>query len=115
MVSKNNISLLLSIVLGFGILGFILADLHYMFGNYDTPFIVAFGLYVLVVFFRHASSKVSFICASILVLCMGILYGVYGPIRITERTGEWFYLFFLMGIIQYAKETWFAKNGGVSD
>jgi hypothetical protein len=62
---------------------------------------------------RRASSRVSFFFALILVIYMGILYITYGAVRVTERTGEWFFLFFLLGIIQYAKETWFGRKDNI--
>ena len=37
---------------------------------------------------------------------MGLSYVKTGSGEVTERMGEWFYLFFLAGIIHYSKEAW---------
>jgi hypothetical protein len=55
---------------------------------------------------QHRLSKLSFVIAVFFLISMGLSYTKTGPGVITERMGEWFYLFFIFGLIQYAKEAW---------
>lgn len=79
-------------------------DLNYQFGNYDTPFLWAFSVYFLWVLIFRITSRVTFFIILVLVVGMGISFVQNGSIRFTERIGEWLYLFFIFGLIQYFRE-----------
>ena len=90
--------------------GLIFLDLSGVFNFSDIPFVTAFLLYMLFLMIQKGSSKLSFIMALFFLVFMGLSYIPTGPGRITERIGEWFYLFFVCGLIQYAKEAWQEKS-----
>jgi hypothetical protein len=104
MGKRNNIIQIFSFLLLPILIGIMLKDLMYTFGNYDTPFIVGIGIYFVFCLIAHASSRWTFGLVSLLVVCMGISYMIMGPYRRTERLGEWVYLFFVFGLIQYTIE-----------
>lgn len=100
---------IISLMLIIGIAIMIIADLRYSFGNYDTAFVTVLLLDILYLFI-HRSTKFNVLLAVLLVVGMSISYIHSGSIRLTERMGEWFYIFFVFGLIQYGKETFFGKN-----
>jgi hypothetical protein len=106
---KGKLRILLSLVIIAAIIITIIRDLMYLFGNYDTPFIVVFILFTALMYLLRLSSKVTFYIVLLFIVFMGNFYIQYGPIRITERSGEWFYLFFVFGLLQYIREAWRLK------
>jgi len=94
------------------IVGIIAADLFYTFGNYDTPFVIAFSIYVLSVMVRRVSSRTAFTIALFFVVLMSYFYMRQGSVRLSERLGEWFYLFFISGLIHYGLELRKIEKGG---
>jgi hypothetical protein len=81
-------------------------------GNYsfsDTPFAIALVLYLIFTFIQRPSCKYAFGMSLLFLIVMGISYIPTGEGKMTERTGEWFYLFFVFGLIQYIREAWKEK------
>lgn len=109
-MKKNKILHILSWILVFLMIFIVITDLRYKFGNYDTPFMLEFVLYVLYVFIKRTASKLSFGIVLLFILSMGVSYMLFGSARLTERMGEWFYLYFLFGLLQYSKEIWLTKK-----
>lgn len=101
MITKNKIVSLLSIVSLLAITVVIVADLMYKFGNYDTAFVLAVGCYCLFSFLKKAGHVPAFIIVLVLLTILSLFYIQYGPVRITERTAEWLYIFFIVGLVQY--------------
>ena len=79
-------------------------DLAGTFSFSDIPFIVVFVLYFIFRLIQNSPSKVSFVITIYFLMAMGLSYIKTGPGSITERMGEWFYLFFIVGLIQYLRE-----------
>lgn len=98
---KTSALLLLSVVVGI-----IVADLFGRFGISDLPFILAFGAYTVLIILRRIHHGATIAVASLFVALMGASYIIQGASGLTERMGEWFYLFFIFSLIQYAKEAW---------
>ena len=105
-MKKSKQRILFSLSLLFLVFVTIFVDLTGFFSYSDVPFIIVFSLYFLFLFIQKGTSKVSFVMALFLLVYMGISYIPTGAGRITERIGEWFYLFFIVGLIQYMKEAW---------
>lgn len=84
----------------------LLLDLAGVFRYGDLPFVMAYSLYCLFVYIQKSASKVTFSIAIVLLGYMALSYIPAGASQVTERFGEWFYLFFLFGLIQYVKEVW---------
>jgi EamA domain-containing membrane protein RarD len=90
----------------FGVIAItILLDLKYKFGNFDTPFFLVFGIYLLATWVMKLTHRCTFIIDMILLLLMGVFYIYTGPVRLTERAGEWWFLFFVCGLVQYGWES----------
>lgn len=85
------------------------ADLFYAFGNYDTPFVLAILFYLLYIWIQRSASRLTFTIVLFLIIGMGFSYMFRGPDRLTERIGQWFYLFFVLGLFQYTKEAAITK------
>ncbi len=107
---NNRIIIPVSLFLIAAMIGIVVMDLLYKFGNYDTPFMLEFVLYLLYTFLRRSTSKLTFIVVILFIVSMGISYITAGSTRLTERFGEWFYLYFIFGLIQYGREFWLTKN-----
>lgn len=90
--------------------GVVFADLAGLFSYSDTPFAVAFLLYTVFLIVQHTKSKTTFNFAFFLLIWMVLSYIPTGAGRITERIGEWFFLFFVFGLVQYTKEAWSIKE-----
>lgn len=99
-MEKINYLIVFSYFLFLAIFGLVSLDLAGAFSYSDVPFLSAFLLYVLFLFIQKGGSKTSFTLALIFLVIMGFSYIPTGAGRITERIGEWFYLFFLFGLIQ---------------
>jgi len=105
-MERNKQRILFSFVILFLVFVIIFVDLSGFFNYSDMPFLIGFCFYFLFLFIQKATSKTSFIMTLFLLVYMGISYIPTGAGRITERIGEWFYLFFVAGLIQYTKEAW---------
>jgi 2-polyprenyl-3-methyl-5-hydroxy-6-metoxy-1,4-benzoquinol methylase len=88
-------------------LGILFLDLAGSFSYSDWAFGLGFGIYSVIVLIQNASSEVTFTIALLLVLFMGLSYVPTGASVITERLGEWFYLFFVFGLLQSLKHELF--------
>lgn len=84
----------------------LLADLAGFFNYTDLPFVIAFLFYFLFLYIQKGTSKISFGMALCFLIFMGLSYIPTGAGRITERMGEWLYLFLVAGLIQYTQEAW---------
>lgn len=91
------------------IFGVMFADLAGTFSYSDMPFAAVFVLYTVFVIVQHMKSKATFNIALFLLIWMAFSYIPTGAGRTTERIGEWFYLFFIFGLIQYTREAWHTK------
>lgn len=105
-MGKNKHLVLFSFLLGFVFMGIVFADLAGIFSFSDQAFLYGFLVYGIVVLMQRTTSKLSFFIVLSLLLWMGLSYIPTGPGKITERIGEWFYLFFLFGLLQYTHEAW---------
>lgn len=105
-INRKKTEYLLAIILGV-ISTFVYFDLRYAFGNYDTPFFIACGMYVFSIVLLRLTSRLTIGIVVLLITSMAIHYMLYGPVRLTERLGEWFFLFLCIGIVQYSFETFF--------
>ena len=104
---KNHKYLILfSYVLLLTIFGIVFLDFAGVFNYSDDPFFIAFFLYALFIFIQKGTSRLSFIITIYFLTLMGLSYVPTGPGRVTERIGEWFYLFFVCGLIHNAEEAW---------
>jgi hypothetical protein len=103
-MKRKNSLILLSLFLFPMIAGVVLFDLAGGFNFSDLPFLLAFLLYGIFVLFQRSGSKVAFGLALLFLIYTGLSYVPAGTARTTERFGEWFYLFFVFGLIQYAVE-----------
>ena len=110
MEKRNKFAILFSFALIPIIFGILFVDLAGTFSYSDVPFVLAFVIYILFVIIQRSSSRGTFIMTLYLLILMGLSYVKTGPGAITERFGEWFYLFFVFGLIQYAKEAWTNKT-----
>jgi len=86
------------------IAGIALLDLAGIFSFTDFPFLLALLLLFLFIFIQKSTSRVTFIVALYFLILMGLSYIPTSTSLITERLGEWFYLFFFISIIQYLME-----------
>lgn len=80
-------------------------DLAGTFGYTDLPFLLAFALYIVFVLIQQSQSRLTFVIAILLLIYTGLSYVPAGAAVLTERFGEWFYLYFVFGLIQYCRET----------
>lgn len=110
MKKRNKFTILFSLALVPLIFGILFADLAGTFSYSDLPFVLAFVIYILFVVIQRSSSRGTFIMTLYLLILMGLSYVQTGPSAITERLGEWFYLFFAFGLVQYIKEAWINKT-----
>ncbi len=104
-MKKNNIKRF-SVQFFLSILVIVIVDIMGVFSYSDMSFVITFLLYFWVIRSRRNTSRISFICALMLLFIMACFYVLTGAGKITERIGEWFYLFFVFGLIQYIKESW---------
>lgn len=88
------------------IFGVMFADLAGTFTYSDIPFAAVFVLYAVFVIVQLTKSKATFGIALFLLIWMTFSYIPTGAGRVTERIGEWFYLFFIFGLIQYTYEVY---------
>ena len=86
--------------------GIIFIDLVGTFFFSDVPFALVLALYLIFVLIQRAKSRTTFVFVLFFIIWMGLSYIPTGAGQTTERVGEWFYLFFVFGLIQYAIESW---------
>jgi len=104
---KNNTFLLVfSYMLLPLLFGVVFLDFAGIFGYSDFAFVCAFSLYILFFVIQKGTSRTSFILSLFFLIIMGLSYIPTGFGSLTERMGEWFYLFFVFGLLQYTKEAW---------
>ena len=108
-MQRSRLLIIGSLCLIFIISGIVLLDLAGTFSFSDLPFALVFSLFLLFMLVQKGTSKVPFVIALYFLITMGLSYIQTGTGQITERLGEWFYLVFLVGVIQYAKEAWSMK------
>lgn len=84
----TNVAILLTIIF---------LDIAGAFSHSDLPFLAVFLTFSL-------GRKGTFAFALFLLAWMGLSYIPTGAGAVTERIGEWFYLFFVFGLIQYGYE-----------
>jgi hypothetical protein len=99
-MGKSKYAILFSFLIFFIIFLTIYSDFGGFFNYSDAPFMIVFFLYVLFLFIQKGTGKISFGIALFILVFMGLSYIPTGASFITERIGEWFYLFFSMGLIQ---------------
>ncbi len=104
MAKRHNLAIAISIMVTLFITGVIVADFFYKFGNGDLPFLLVFVPYTVLCVIQRKSSRLTFEIVLLLVLFMAYSYIVNGEFRLTERIGEWFYLFLVFGLVQYMRE-----------
>lgn len=109
-MKKSKPLILLSLFTLFLIAIVVFADLAEVFRYSDLPFFIAFFLYGIVTLIQLSSSRTSFILSLLFLLYTGLSYIPTGPSRTTERFAEWFYLFFVFGLVQYGREVWRAQR-----
>ncbi len=95
---------LVSILFLLSVFGVFFLDLARIFKFSDFSFSLASFLYILFILFNRSTSKLTFYISLFIVFFMGISYLQNGFDTITERIGEWLYIFFVFGLVQYAKE-----------
>jgi hypothetical protein len=91
------------------IAGVVLLDLAGSLNYSDIPFLLTFSLYGIFIIIQRSHSNLTFRLAIFLLMYAGLSYIPVGAARTTERISEWFYLFFVFGLMQYMKEIWFPK------
>jgi predicted membrane channel-forming protein YqfA (hemolysin III family) len=87
----------------------VFADLAGTFNFSDIPFAIVFLLYILFIIIQRTNSKAAFLVSLLFFILMGLSYIPTATGKITERLGEWFYLFFVFGLVQYTSESWRPK------
>jgi hypothetical protein len=105
-MKRNNWRAPVSLLLLLAVLGVVFADAVALFGYPDISFVVVFLLYFGSILAQKRGSRISFVYALLILLIMTCSYVLIGVVKITERLGEWFYLFFVFGLIQYTREAW---------
>ncbi len=100
----NKIKGLLSLFLLAVLFCIVFADMGGAFNYSDIPFALVFVVYLLHVFWERTHGKMAFALALFFLFWMGLSYIPTGAGQITERMGEWFYLFFVLGVIQSSLE-----------
>lgn len=103
-MKKYNSLFMVSICALLSAFGILFLDVASIFKYSDLPFFLACVLYIVFIISNRSSSKLTFYIVLFLVCFMGISYLQNGFDTMTERIGEWFYLTFVIGLVQYAKE-----------
>ncbi|MBU2544293.1 hypothetical protein KJ618_02385 [Patescibacteria group bacterium] len=109
-MKRNKFIILFSYFLFLVMVGVVFADLGSAFSFSDLPFVLVFSVFFVFMIIQRGTSKIVFVSASYFLITMGLSYVRTGSSVITERLGEWFYLFFLVGILQYTKEAFKAHK-----
>lgn len=97
---------LLSLILIPVIFAIVFADFAGVFSQSDVPFVLALLLYFLFASVQKASSRLAFGFSLFFLVLMGLSYIPTGPSGITERMGEWFFVFFVLGLLRYGYEVY---------
>lgn len=109
-MQKPSLLIIVSLCLIPVIAGIVVLDLAGTFSFSDVPFGLAFLTFIVFVIIQKGTSKLPFVGALYFLITMGLSYVQTAASATTERLGEWFYLFFLLGILTYTKEAWSTKN-----
>jgi len=88
------------------IFAIVFADLAGVFSYTDMPFFLVFLLFIAYVITQKSTSKAAFLFSLFFLVWMWLSYIPTGAGKVTERIGEWFYLFFVFGLIQYGYEVY---------
>ena len=104
MIKRRQSIILFSFLLIPVMFGLLFLDLAGIFMHSDFPFLLMFVIYGMYIIIQRSSSRTSFMMALYLLIIMGLSYIKTGPVIITERLGEWFYIFFIFGLLQNAFE-----------
>ncbi len=88
----------------------IFIDLAGAFLYNDVPFLLALILYGMFTVVHRSSSRLTLMLAVFILVWMGLSYVPTGAGTVTERIGEWFYIFCAAGLIQYLKEVYESKG-----
>ena len=92
------------------IFGIVFIDLAGTFSYSDFAFGLALLLYAIFLFIQRSTSRATFLLAIFFLIWMGLSYVPTGAGTVTERIGEWFYIFYVVGLIQYLKEVYESKG-----
>jgi|SRR3989344_1570407 len=109
-MKRSRISIVCSFFLIALLAGIIGLDLVGVFNNSDVPFLLSFIVYFMVILIQRSSSRLTFVISLLCLILMGLSYIPTADGHITERFGEWFYIFFVFGLIQYALEVFHEKK-----
>lgn len=78
----------------------VFGDLAGAFSYSDLPFVIAFVLYGIFHISQKIRSKTTFAISLFFLIWMGFSYIPTGAGVVTERIGEWLFLFFVYGLVQ---------------
>jgi len=109
-MGKHNIPVLISYVCVTVVCSIVFADLAGIFGFSDFAFLFGLLFWCIALLLQKGKSRASFVVSLFLLFFMGLSYIPTGAGPITERIGEWFYLFFVCGLVQYTKEAWYKTS-----
>jgi 2-polyprenyl-3-methyl-5-hydroxy-6-metoxy-1,4-benzoquinol methylase len=101
---KKNKTILLSFFLLALVLVVIFADVAGAFGFRDISFMLALVGYILFISLQKVKSRATFTFSLFFLVWMCLSYIPTGASMITERIGEWFYIFFLLALTQSVME-----------
>jgi hypothetical protein len=99
-MKKTANSILFSFFIIFLIFAVVYADVGGWFGFADVSFAIVLFLYVLYVYIQNTKSSTTFAFSLFFLVWMGLSYAPTGAGIVTERIGEWFYIFFLLACVQ---------------
>lgn len=105
-MKRPKFLILLSFLLIPTVMGIYCFDLLGGFNFADKAFVIALAIYSIFIFIQHSTSKFTFVLSLFFLVIMGLYYVPSGVVPKTERMGEWFYVFFLTGLIHSLKEVW---------
>lgn len=105
-MKRSKWLIFVSFVIILSIFGIVFLDLADVFSFSDLPFLLILVLYCLFVLIQRCSSRSGFLISLYFLICMGLSNSTTGASRITERMGEWFYIFFLIALVHFTKDAW---------
>lgn len=108
-MKRHKFFIILSLLLIPVIIGTYCFDILGGFNFADKAFGIALAIYIIFIFIQQSSSKFTFVISLFFLVIMGLFYIPSGVVQRTERMGEWFYVFFVFGLIQSVIELWFEK------
>ncbi len=114
-MKRNKVLILISLCIIPLIYCVVFADLGGTFAHGDIPFVIALLFYTMFVRIQNTQSKTTFTLTLFFLVWMGLSWVPTGAGIVTERIGEWFYLFFVIGLIQYMKESFQASHSAMEN